>query len=193
MPSCLVSSGYVSVGYYTYLHCFKIFLTLLVFNNYVYYKCEVLTFTSVLRPKEKCNSYTWRYCMLTGETRGPTHPLFQKKYMKPVSCIRVCYVPCWHRSSVFTFARCFTTLAQKQLGDQRKILLRHYLHLITHAAPGDPMWSSCSGPQISKAFDGQRITTVAISGHFEVQITVVWKEAKKDIKCICLSNLVLHR
>ena len=49
----------------------------------------------------------------------------------------------------------------------------NYLHLVTHTALGDTVTGSCSGPQVSEAFDGQWISAVPIPGHFEVQITVV--------------------
>lgn len=49
----------------------------------------------------------------------------------------------------------------------------YHLHLITHTTLSDTVRGSRSSPEVGKAFDGQWITTVAIAGNFEVQITVV--------------------
>lgn len=50
-----------------------------------------------------------------------------------------------------------------------------YLHFIAHTAAGDAVRCSCAGPEVSESLDGQRITTVSVPGHFEVQVTIVWK------------------
>lgn len=62
----------------------------------------------------------------------------------------------------------------------RHLFLVSYLHLVAHSALGHTMSRSSSGPQVGEAFDGQWIATVAISGHFKVQITVVWKEKERE-------------
>lgn len=60
--------------------------------------------------------------------------------------------------------------------DTRRSGLHHkYLHLIAHTAAGNAVWCSRSSPQVRKPLDGQRVTIVSVPGHFEVQVTIVWK------------------
>lgn len=48
-----------------------------------------------------------------------------------------------------------------------------YPQLIAHTAFVHAVRGTCAGPQVSEAFDSQRVATVAVSGDFEVQVTII--------------------
>lgn len=57
----------------------------------------------------------------------------------------------------------------------------NYLHLIAHTSLVYTVCGSRSRPQVSKALDGQRISTAAIPRDFEVQVTVICRGLQREL------------
>lgn len=54
-----------------------------------------------------------------------------------------------------------------------------YLHFKAHTSFGNTISGSSTWPQEGKTLNGQRVPAVSVTSHFEMQVTVIWRQTNK--------------
>lgn len=56
-----------------------------------------------------------------------------------------------------------------------------HLHLEAHTTPSDSVAGTGSRPQVGKALNRERVATTPVSGHLEVEITVICRGKSQEL------------